>query len=111
VHVPRALAPTLAVMGLLLGANMARAAEPAAGGLARVQAAGVLRWGGDVQGGEPYVFEDPEHPEKLVGFEVEIAEALAAALGVRAVFVQNDWTLLVPTLERARSTSSSTDWR
>jgi polar amino acid transport system substrate-binding protein len=65
-----------------------------------VRAAGVLRWGGDIQGGEPYVFEDPKQPDRKVGFEVEIADALAAALGVRAQFVQNDWSLLVPTLER-----------
>ena len=31
-------------------------------GLERVRRAGVLRWGGDLQGGEPYVFEDPTHP-------------------------------------------------
>ncbi len=53
-----------------------------------------------MQGGEPYVFEDPRRPGELVGFEVEIARALAAAIGVRAEFVQNDWSLLVPTLER-----------
>jgi polar amino acid transport system substrate-binding protein len=31
---------------------------------------------------------------------VEIADALARALGVRAEFVQNDWSTLVPSLER-----------
>jgi len=36
--------------------------------LARVRAAGVLRWGGDQQGGEPYAFEDPDHPGTLIGF-------------------------------------------
>jgi polar amino acid transport system substrate-binding protein len=84
---------------LALVAPSARAAAPN-DGLARVRAAGVLRWGGDVQGGEPYVFEDPKRPNTLVGFEVEIADALAAALGVRAEFVQNDWPLLVSSLER-----------
>ena len=37
---------------------------------------------------------------RLVGFEVEIADALARRLGVRAEFVQNDWQNLVPSLER-----------
>jgi polar amino acid transport system substrate-binding protein len=69
-------------------------------GLARVRAAGVLRWGGDVQGGEPFVYDDPAKPGHLVGFEVEIAEAIAHELGVRAEFVQNDWSNLVPSLER-----------
>jgi polar amino acid transport system substrate-binding protein len=69
-------------------------------GLDRVHHAGVLRWGGDVQGGEPYVFEDPDHPGQLVGFEVELADAVARELGVRAEFVQNDWSNLVPSLQR-----------
>lgn len=69
-------------------------------GLARVQAQGELRWAGDLQGGEPYVFRDPRDPARLVGFELELAEALAKRLGVRARFVQNDWSNLVPSLER-----------
>jgi polar amino acid transport system substrate-binding protein len=68
--------------------------------LEAVRARGELLWGGDVQGGEPYVFSDPEHPEHLVGFEVEIADGLARRLGVRARFVQVDWSSLVPALER-----------
>src|SRR5438067_9462596 len=67
--------------------------------LARMRARGTLRWGGDVQGGEPYVFQDPA-ARRLVGFEVEIADALARRLGVRAEFVQNDWQTLIPSLER-----------
>jgi polar amino acid transport system substrate-binding protein len=68
--------------------------------LARVRAAGVLRWGGDVQGGAPYVYEDPDHAGQNKGFEVDLANALARELGVRAEFVQNDWSALVPSLER-----------
>ena len=71
-----------------------------AAGLARMQEQGELRWAGDLQGGEPYVFRDPRDPSKLVGFEVELAEALAHRLSVRARFVQNDWSNLVPSLER-----------
>ena len=74
-----------------------RAAED---GLDRVKRTGVLRWGADLQGGEPYVFEDPARPGVNVGFEVEIADALARELGVRAELVQNDWSTLVPSLER-----------
>ena len=64
-----------------------------------MRARGTLRWGGDMQGGEPYVFQDPGDG-RLVGFEVDIADALARRLGVRAEFVQNDWSMLVPSLER-----------
>jgi polar amino acid transport system substrate-binding protein len=52
-----------------------------------------------MQGGEPYVFQNPEDGG-LVGFEVEIADALARRIGLRAEFVQNDWSMLVPSLER-----------
>ena len=77
------------------------AGSPAADdSLKRVKEAGVLRWGADVQGGAPYIYEDPDHPDKLRGFEVDLAEALAAELGVKAEFVQNDWSALIPSLER-----------
>ena len=71
-----------------------------ASALARVRAAGVLRWGGDIQGGEPYVYDDPSRPGHLIGFEVEIADAIARELGVRAEFVQNDWANLLASLDR-----------
>ena len=53
-----------------------------------------------MQGGEPYVFQAPGDGTRLVGFEVELADALARRLGVRAEFVQNDWQTLIPSLER-----------
>jgi polar amino acid transport system substrate-binding protein len=87
-----ALALTAAVS---LGASWAHA-----GDLADVKQRGELRWGGDLQGGEPFVFEDEKEPGKIKGFEVEIAESLARELGVRAKFMQNDWSNLVPALER-----------
>lgn len=61
---------------------------------------GEIIWGGDVQGGEPYVFEDPADPSRLIGFEVEIASEIARRLGVRARFKQTAWSNLVPSLER-----------
>ena len=86
------------LLALLLIGHMAAAAD--AGTLARLRARGTLRWGGDIQGGEPYVYQDPQDGARLIGFEVEIAEALAQRLGVHAEFVQNDWQNLVPSLER-----------
>lgn len=61
---------------------------------------GLLRYGGDLEGGVPYVFEAPDKPGKLIGYEQEIIEAIAAELGKKAVFVQNDWDKLIPGLER-----------
>ncbi len=85
---------------LALVTACARPNAESEGGLARVRAAGVLRWGGDIQGGEPYVYDDPASPGHLVGFEVDLANALAKELGVRAEFVQCDWSNLVASLER-----------
>ncbi|HRH01112.1 MAG TPA: ABC transporter substrate-binding protein, partial [Polyangiaceae bacterium] len=89
-----------ALVALLVGLVVALLSAPAgaADGLARVKKAGVLRWGGDVQGGEPFVHEDAKGHR--VGFEVELAEGLARRLGARAEFVQNDWSALIPSLER-----------
>ena len=67
---------------------------------ASLREAGELGWGADLQGGEPYVYESPSEPGVIVGFEVEIAEALGRELGLRAKFHQNDWSNLVPSLER-----------
>ncbi len=87
----------VAILALLVLAGCAHRGET---GLARVRRTGVLRWGGDMQGGEPYVAEDAAHPGQLVGFEVELANAVARELGVRAQFVQNDWPNLAPALDR-----------
>src|SRR6266478_3012452 len=87
--------------GIVLIAMMAAAGRAAADdALARLHARGTLRWGGDMQGGEPYVFQDPRDRRRLAGFEVEIADALARRLDVRAEFAQNDWQTLIPSLER-----------
>ena len=62
--------------------------------------AAILRWGGDTEGGAPYMFWDPKDQNRLIGYEVEIIEAVAARLGRRAVFVQNGWDNLIPGLNR-----------
>lgn len=68
--------------------------------LQQIQKTGVLKWGADAEGGAPYVFPDPQQPDHLIGFEVEIADALAEKLGARAQMVQNQWDALVPALQR-----------
>ena len=53
-----------------------------------------LRWGGDAEGGAPFVEADPRDPSRLVGFDVEVAELLARDLGRVARFVQVGFTSL-----------------
>lgn len=72
----------------------------AADHLDAIKKCGVLRWGADAEGGAPYVYPDPQKPEQLIGFECELADALAAKLGVKAKMVQNQWDQLIPALER-----------
>src|SRR5579863_1021577 len=38
---------------------------------------GKMMWGADYVGGAPYIFKDPSNPNNLIGFEVEIATAMA----------------------------------
>lgn len=71
--------------------------------LERIKERGYLLWGSDAEGGAPYVFPDPRDPSKLIGFEVDIADALARELGVKARQSQNAWDSLIPALERGDS--------
>ncbi|HYP53087.1 MAG TPA: ABC transporter substrate-binding protein/permease [Pyrinomonadaceae bacterium] len=61
-----------------------------------------LRWGADPSGGAPYVFADPAHPDTYVGYELEVVEALAAAMNRRPVFVPTDWETITSALERGQ---------
>jgi len=53
----------------------------------------VLRWGADADSNAPYAFYGPDN--KLTGFEYEIINAIAAKMGRRAEFVQNNWDGLI----------------
>jgi polar amino acid transport system substrate-binding protein len=48
----------------------------------------ILRWGGDAEGGAPFVEADPNDPLILRGFDVEVAEQIARGLGRRPEFHQ-----------------------
>jgi len=45
-----------------------------------------LVWGGDAEGGSPYVEADPRDPSRVVGFEADVAALIAAKLGLRPRF-------------------------
>ena len=75
-------------------------ADPQGTTLAAIRQRGEITWGADIQGGEPFVYEDPDNPSQLVGFEVDIMAGIARRLGVKPVFRQYAWSNLVPSLER-----------
>jgi len=58
----------------------------------------VLRWAADAEGNAPYITQDPRNPTATIGFEVDIANAIAEVLGMKSVFVQNQWDGLIPGL-------------
>jgi polar amino acid transport system substrate-binding protein len=60
----------------------------------QAQAPRELRWGGDAEGGSPFVEADPGDPARVVGFEVEIAALLAEGLGREPRFLQVGFTSL-----------------
>jgi polar amino acid transport system substrate-binding protein len=60
----------------------------------------VLKWGADPSGGAPYVYADPSNPDRYIGYEKEMVDALAAAINRRPEFVPTDWESMVPTLQR-----------
>jgi polar amino acid transport system substrate-binding protein len=76
-------------LGFLLAASCSVAARGDT--LAEVQKRGTLIWGADAEGGGPYVYPDPANPRSMVGFEAELADALAKELGVKAEFFQGPW--------------------
>lgn len=59
-----------------------------------------FRWGGDAEGGAPFVEADAADPSKVRGFDVEIAELIARGLGREPQFVQVAWASIEQSAER-----------
>jgi polar amino acid transport system substrate-binding protein len=78
-------------------------AQPAGSSLARIKTQGVLRWGADPNGGAPFVFANPDAPDEIVGFEVELMERLARHLGVKAELVRGEWEGLIDNMKANRT--------
>ncbi|MCC7007373.1 MAG: ABC transporter permease subunit [Acidobacteria bacterium] len=72
----------------------------ALGAPANAQPAPPLRWGADAEGGAPFIEADPARPDRLRGFDVEIAELIAKDLGRRAEFIQITFTSLDQSVAR-----------
>jgi polar amino acid transport system substrate-binding protein len=89
----------LAMLALSLTAAAAVATTPAANEQVAAQLP-PLRWGADAEGGAPYIFNDPERPDELIGFEVDIVRALEKELGRRIEHKQYDFKKLLEGLER-----------
>ncbi len=87
------------LLAVLLAA-LSAASAAAGDGLDAVKRRGTLIWGADQEGGGPFVFPSAADPNRLVGFEVELAEVIADRLGVKAEFAQGQWDKLPDLLDR-----------
>jgi len=73
-----------------------------------IRARGSFTWGADEEGGGPYLFPDPADPKHRIGFEIELADALAAELTqelgapIAAHFAQGPWDKLPDLLKTGR---------
>jgi polar amino acid transport system substrate-binding protein len=68
--------------------------------LASIKKAGVIKWGADDSGGAPFVYDDPKDPDKVIGFEVDVMEKLAAHMGVKQELVKLKWESHIQNLTR-----------
>ncbi|MGE3822212.1 MAG: ABC transporter permease subunit [Isosphaeraceae bacterium] len=76
--------------------------SPSGGALAQVKATGTLRYGGDREGGGPYLFPDPDDPREVTGFEADLMRSLGRSMGVNAEFAQGQWDRLLQNLDTER---------
>jgi polar amino acid transport system substrate-binding protein len=53
--------------------------------------AGRMRWGGDQEGGGPYVFPQDKDPSQVTGFEVDLADRIGQYLKLKPEFTQGQW--------------------
>ena len=83
-----AVGGTLELLLAACGGNVATAPTPtAAPGFTPIasdglKTPGLLQWGADYVSGAPYVFQNPNNPSQLIGFEVEIAAAMAKQMSI-----------------------------
>ncbi len=76
----------------------APSASPSADGTVRPVL--TLRWGGDAEGGAPFVEADPADPARVRGFDVDIVEAVASGLGRTPQFTQVAWASIEQSVAR-----------
>lgn len=69
-----------------------------------------LQWGATSDGGAPYVFQDPNNPSQLIGFELEIAQELAKLMGVTQKEAETDYTQLDQALQTKKFDMIMNGW-
>jgi polar amino acid transport system substrate-binding protein len=96
----RFLSPLILAVVTTAIAGAPAPAESAPGTEVAGEPPAILRWGGDPEGGAPFVEADPSQPDTLVGFDVEIAELLARALGRTPQFLNVEFRSIDQSIAR-----------
>lgn len=81
------------LVGLFTGCGNANSSSD----LANIQKNGELKIG--ITLFDPMNYYDPEHPDKLIGFDTEMAEAVCEKLGVTPKFVKIEWEQKITELQ------------
>ena len=81
------------LIGLLICLPGCQAAP--ADALAEVTRRGELRWGGDEEGGGPYIYRSEDGSNRLIGFEIDLFQHLATTLNAQSTFKQAQWSSLL----------------
>lgn len=75
-----------------------------------LKVASLFQWGSTTNGGAPYVFQDPRNPAELVGFEVEVADAIAALMGSKQKQIETDYQQLESALQANKFDAIMDGW-
>lgn len=91
-----AVGGTLESLLAACGGNVATTSPASTSSTTKIESKGLkvpgkLQWGSDFVDGAPYVFKDPTNPNNLVGFEVEIATAIAGLMSVTQKQAETDY--------------------
>jgi polar amino acid transport system substrate-binding protein len=88
---------------LMAGTGVSMALPAAhADALETIESKKVIRWCADPSGGAPFVYYDPKDTAKVIGFEMEIAEAIGKAWGMRTELVPAEWSALIDEMRAKR---------
>ena len=82
--------------------NTAMSGDTSGGAGAANDPTAPLTWGADADSGAPYVFQDPNDPKRIIGYEYDIMAAIGKKLGRESKFIQNGWDNLIPGLTRGQ---------
>ncbi len=102
--------PLLRSLGLIALLALSSLARPCSVGdtLDSIRARGWFAFGGDQEGGGPYIYPDPANSEHTIGFDVDIAGAIAGEFArefgvpIEARFAQGPWDKLPDLLKTGR---------